>query len=114
MTPRRRAQPTNDREPERRAAIDRLRTALWTYARHHDGRFPPSDSPPEIPEEAWQVPDASRMRYLYTAGLVADQGNSPLAYEPGIFGTNRLVLLSSGRIVFMTGDELESATGKAP
>ncbi len=105
--------PENDRELQRRAALDRLRAALWTYARHHDGHFPASSSPPEIPDEAWVVPDASRMKYLYMPGLIADQGDSPLAYEPGIFGTNRMVLFSSGKIVFRTSEELESATGKA-
>ncbi len=103
-----------EREPERRAALDRLRVALWTYARHHDGHFPPDDSSREIPEDAWRVPDPSSMKYRYTAGLIADQGSSPLAYEPGLFGSNRLVLLTNAKIIFMTGDELSSAIGKAP
>ena len=70
--------------------------------------FPPNDSPPEIPEDAWRVPDPSGMRYLYIAGLVADRGHSPLAYEPGIFGKERFVLFTSGEIVPMTEDELAS------
>ena len=32
---------------------DRLRAALWTYARHHDGKFPADDSPAEIPYNAF-------------------------------------------------------------
>jgi hypothetical protein len=103
-----------EREAGRRAAIDRLRAALWTYARHHGGHFPSGDSVPEIPDDAWCVPDPSGMKYRYTPGLVADQGSSPLAYEPGLFGANRFVLLSSGKIVFMTDGELSKATGKAP
>jgi hypothetical protein len=94
-----------ERETERRAALDRLRAALWTYARHHDGHFPPGDSPSEIPDDTWRAPDASGMRYVYTAGLEADQGHSPVVYEPGIFGKDRLVLLSSGKIVSMTDTE---------
>jgi hypothetical protein len=98
---------------ERRAALDRLRAALWTYARHHDGHFPPNDSPTEIPDDTWRVPDPSGMRYLYTPGLVADKGNSPLVHEPAIFGPARLVLLSSGQIVSLTEAEAPE-TGKAP
>ncbi len=101
------------RLPERRAAIERLRTALWTYAGSHDGRFPADNSAPEIPDDAWSVPDASGMRYRYTRGLLVDQGNTPLAYEPGLFADARLVLLSSGKIVSMTEAELSSATAKA-
>jgi hypothetical protein len=96
-------------ERERRHAIDRLRTALWTYARHYDGKFPDMSSPPEIPEETWLVPDPSGMRYLYTNGLVADQGKTPLAYEPGIFGKDRFVLLSSGEIVRLNEEDLHAA-----
>ena len=102
------------RETERRAALDRLRAALWTYARHHDGHFPPSDSAPEIPDDTWRVPDHSGMKYVYTTGLLADHGDAPLVYEPAIFGNDRLVLLSSGKIVSLTDAELSSATGKAP
>jgi hypothetical protein len=91
---------------ERRAALDRLRTALWTYARHHAGEFPANSSPPEIPDESWIVPDPSGMRYMYTTGLVADQGKKPLVFEPGIFGRDRFVLLSSGEIVRMSEDDL--------
>jgi hypothetical protein len=97
-------------ELERRHSLDRLRTALWTYARHHAGKFPANDSQPEIPDEAWIVPDPSGMRYLYASGLVADEGKAPLAYEPGIFGKDRFVLLSSGAIVRMSEKDLREAT----
>jgi hypothetical protein len=89
----------NQHDLERRGALDRLRAALWTHARHHGGKFPPNNSPPEVPNESWIVPDPSGMRYIYTSGLVADEGTKPLAYEPGIFGNARFVLLSSGEIV---------------
>jgi hypothetical protein len=106
--------PANEREDERRAALDRLRACLWTYARHHDGHFPQSDSPPEIPDEAWRIPDPSGMKFIYNSGLSADHGSSPLAFEPGVFGANRLVLLTDGKIIFMNDSELASASGKAP
>jgi hypothetical protein len=99
------------REMRRRHALDRLRAALWTYARHHDGRFPPNATPPEIPEDTWRVPDPSEMRYLYRPGLVADRDALPLAYEPGIFGHERFVLLTSGEIVRMDDQKLTKASG---
>jgi hypothetical protein len=90
----------------RRQALDRLRAALWTYARHHDGKFPASSAPPEIPDETWLVPEPSGMRFFYNGGLIADQGRKPLAYEPGIFGKERFVLFSSGEIARLSEDEL--------
>src|SRR5262249_1499526 len=74
---------TIEGESDRRAALDRLRIALWNYAKHHEGRFPPGDSAPEIPEDVWQMPDSSRIHYRYWAGQRADHGEAPLAFEPG-------------------------------
>ena len=100
------------RDLDRRHALDRLRLVLWTYARQHDGRFPATSSPPEIPDEAWIVPDPSGLRYVYTSGLVADQGKTPLAYEPGVFGDDRFVLLSDGEIVRLSSDKLRAALAR--
>jgi hypothetical protein len=93
-------------ESERRRSLDRLRVALWTYARHHESRFPPNATPLEIPEDAWRVPDGSGMTYIYVPGLVADRGDSLLAYEPGLFGKERFALRTSGAIVRMPDSEL--------
>jgi hypothetical protein len=99
----------SQRDLERRHGLDRLRAALWTYARQHAGKFPPTSSPPEIPDEVWIVPDPSGMRYLYASGLIADQGNQPLVYEPGIFGPDRFVLSTGGEIERMSEDKLSAA-----
>jgi hypothetical protein len=104
------AMPGMTQETERRFALDRLRAALWTYARHHEGHFPSGSAPPEIPDDAWLVPDPSGMRFIYRPGFVADRGAIPLAFEPGIFGRERLVLLTSGQIVKMAEDELQHAS----
>jgi hypothetical protein len=93
-------------EAERRQALERLRIALWTYARGHGGRFPPAEARGAIPEEAWRVPDSSGMSYLYVAGRAADVGQAPVAYEPGLFGTERFVLRTDGRIVLMSPEEI--------
>jgi hypothetical protein len=49
------------------------------------------------------------MRYVYLGGLVADRGASPLAYEPGIFGGDRLLLLTDGAVRRVTPDQLRRA-----
>ncbi len=82
----------------RREALDRLRVALWKYALTHQGRFPASDSVPEIPEKAWQMADPSGLHFVYRPGLKADEGAAPLAYEPGLFGPDRWVLLTDGTL----------------
>lgn len=97
--------PADRHQAERRQSLDRLRIALWTYARGHEGRFPPEESRSEIPEEAWRVPDPSGMHYIYVGGQVADEGHAPLVYEPGIFGAERLVLRTDGRIEAMDPEE---------
>jgi hypothetical protein len=102
--------PVIPREAERRASLERLRIALWTYARGHEGRFPPDADAPEVSDEAWRVPDPSGMRYLYRGGLAADRGESPLVYEPGIFGEYRFMLRTDGKIVGMTSGERDGAS----
>ncbi|WP_235904981.1 hypothetical protein [Tautonia marina] len=92
---------------ERRRVLDRLRIALWSYARSHDGRFPSQEDQTAIPDEAWQVPDPCGMRYRYVPGQFADEGHEPLVYEPGLFGLDCLVLLTDGRIVVMSLDAIE-------
>ena len=98
-------------EPERESmphahSLNQLRIALWTYARGHGGRFPQNDKVPEIPDEVWRVPDPSDIQYVYVGGQTADRGSTPLAWEPGIFGKDRLVLFSSGEIRRMNAEEI--------
>jgi hypothetical protein len=97
---------------DRLRALDRLRIALWTHARSHDGRFPSQEEQTAIPDEAWQVPDPSGIRYRYVAGQVADEGHAPLVYEPGVFGPHRLVLQTDGRIVVMGFEEIDREHGE--
>jgi hypothetical protein len=85
-------------EDARRHKLEELRDALWNYAQAHGGKFPPDQSDPWIPQERWQTTDSSGMLYLYVGGQAAGQGRQVLAYEPGIFGGDRLVLLTDGAI----------------
>jgi hypothetical protein len=92
--------PPSPRPDPRRAKIETFRDALWAYAREHDGRFPPGQaSSPEVPEEAWQVPDPSGLPYVYIPGRRAgDPKDSIVAFEPVIYGAERYVLWASGRV----------------
>lgn len=101
--------PEVETDEARLQSLDRLRIALWTYARGHDGKFPPDDRSPEIPEEAWRVPDPSGMRYVYARGQSADRGHAPLAYEPDIFGGDRVVLFTDGEVRRMSSEDLRRA-----
>jgi hypothetical protein len=96
------------RDLARHKQLDALRVALWRHARAHEGRFPSDRSTADIPRELWQVPDPSGMSYLYVGGLsVADDG--PLAYEPELFGSQRLVLFASGEIRRLEWEQLARA-----
>ncbi|SIO58088.1 hypothetical protein SAMN05444166_5562 [Singulisphaera sp. GP187] len=99
--------PIPEQESTRRQSLERLRGALWTYARGHEGQFPADATDPAIPEPFWQVPDPSGMRYVYHGGQVADRGATPLALEPDLFGNGRLVLLTSGEIRWMNAQETQ-------
>jgi hypothetical protein len=94
--------PEETLEKARRAKLEDLRRVLLQYAQSHGGRYPSDDRVPEISAEMWQVPDPSGMRYLYVGGQEADRGDQPLAYEPGLFGGERLVLRTDGVIAPMS------------
>lgn len=98
-------------ESNRRQQLERLRSALWRFAQSHDGRLPADADASEISEELWQTPDPSGMRYLYVGGQSAGVGDSPLAYEPEIFGDDPYVLLSSGELRRMSPEALREALG---
>ncbi len=104
--------PDDPSEPVRREALGRLRVVLWDYARNHDGRLPKDDKVAEIPADSWRVPDPSGLRYVYEGGQVIDKGTAPVAYEPGIFGPTRLVLLTNGEVRRMTPAEIRDAMPK--
>jgi hypothetical protein len=91
-------QPSIEVSKERREKFDRLRIALWEYAVKHDGQFPTEDARHEISAEAWELPNLVGLRYLYIPELKADAGDGIIAYEPGVYGPNRLVLLANGDI----------------
>jgi hypothetical protein len=90
---------------ERRHQLEKLREALWKYADEHEGKYPLAKSDTAIASPLWKVPDPSGMQYLYVAGARSKE-SVPLAFEPEIFGADRLVLFANGEIRTMTSDEI--------
>ncbi len=99
-------------ELDRRQALDRLRVALWTYAHERGGKLPAETARSAIPSEFWRVPGGAGMKYIYREGWIAGDGAQVVAFEPGIFGKERLVLLSSGEIVKLSAEILGESSPK--
>ena len=93
----------------RHQKLERLRAALWQHAEQNNGRFPPDDFGPEIAEDLWLVLDPARLHFVYLGGSVADVSRAPLAFEPGIYGRERLVLFTDGEIGTMTVEAIYDA-----
>lgn len=94
-------------EPARRRSLDQLRTALFEYASHAQGRFPPHDFVPEISEKLWESPDQLGTHYIYSGGLTTNDITSMLAIEPINFGDQRFVLFVSGEIRQFSSEEID-------
>ncbi len=95
-------------EEERRLGLARLRDALHQYAQAHEGKFPPHDFVPEIPDKLWETVDYRRSRFEYQHGLTLADTNRVLAWEPERFGNRRYVLFVGGEIKSLTKEELVS------
>jgi hypothetical protein len=92
-------------EPARKRSLEHLRVALFEYARAHEGRFPPHDLVPEIPEKMWESPDENGTRYIYHGGWTTNDVSKLIAVEPSIFGDSRFALSGAGAIMVVTADE---------
>src|SRR5262245_7321839 len=101
-------------EPMRRQSMEALRGALGSYAREHNGLFPPHDFVPEIPEKIWQSPDRLGTRYIYAGGRTPARGTNLIACEPVQFGDERFVLLANGEIRKMNSSGIWRALGMKP
>jgi hypothetical protein len=101
-------QPTEESvEIARYTKLESLRMALWDYADTHQGRFPDDRYPRDIPDEKWQLPDVSGLRYLYVGGLKSGLPSRPLAYEPEFYENGRMVLFTDGRVQLLKNGELD-------
>jgi len=96
-------------EPARRRSLEQLRSALFEYARSNQGRFPPHDFVPEIPDKLWESPDQLGTHYIYFGGLATNNAQAMLAAEPPDFGDKRFALMVSGEIEQVSSDQIEHA-----
>lgn len=104
--------PTVPPEAERRAKLERLRVALWSYALSHEGRFPAAQVASKvIAAEVWALPHPSGTPYEYVADRRPGDLEAVVAYEPGLFGAPRLVLMADGETRLMDLDALRKALG---
>jgi hypothetical protein len=93
----------------RNARLQDLKTALWNYARSHDGALPSSDSDPAVPQTTWQTADSSRARFGYIPGRKVGVGSDIVAYEPtSVFASPRAVF-SDGGIRSSSHHEIDAA-----
>jgi hypothetical protein len=104
-------QPT---DAARRERLERLRDALWAYARAHDGKLPAGPTDSDIAAEYWQTIDPSGVRFCYASGLTPHRDNLPLAWEPRVFNDGQFALFTNGEIRRLTAGELEQALAKGP
>lgn len=96
----------------RRQSMERLRTALFEYAKTHNGEFPPHVEAEDFPRELWRGIDPARTPYGYYPGRKAEQGDLIVAFEPYVYGSRRYVLLSSGEIINLPLTELADRARK--
>ena len=95
-------------EPARRRSLEQLRSALFEYARMHEGKFPPHDFVPDISEKLWESPDQLGSHFIYSGGLTTNDTRVLLAAEPPNFGDQRFVLLTSGDVQLLSGADIRS------
>ena len=101
-------------EMARRQRLELLRTTLWQWAERNHGKLPPHDLVSDIVPTTWQVLDPSGMRYIYVPGSTRDGAHQLIAYEPGIYGKERLALFADGEIVKLPLVELKALMASAP
>jgi hypothetical protein len=98
-------------ESRRRSQLGQLRDALWKYARAHQGQLPP-DTTALDDVHVWELPEGMGMRYLYCAGEHTGEPLKIVAFEPGLYDGDRLVLTTDGEITPMSYQALKLALGE--
>jgi hypothetical protein len=98
-------------QADRRAALERLRLALWKYAATHQGQFPTSDDP-AINAALWQVPAQPGLKFTIIPDRSEEETGRLLVFEPEIAGEERLVLMTNGMVGTMRSAEIQQAIVK--
>jgi hypothetical protein len=105
-------QPEENLDRNRQVRMEELRRVLLEYSRSHEGRFPADRLDSAIGVEKWRVPGSSGMNYVYVGGLSAiGQPPTLLAFEPDVFGPQRLGLFTNGDIRWLGPGEIAQARG---
>jgi hypothetical protein len=91
--------------------IEFLRNALVEYAALRQGKFPPHDWVPEIPERLWQA-DEQGTRFIYLHPK-HDTTNALTVCEPVNFGDPRYAIFANGEIKKIPSDEIRRGLGIA-
>ena len=99
-------------EPARRRSLEQLRSALFDYAKQHEGNFPASDFGSEISDKLWESPDQIRTHYIYSGGFTTNDTTRALAIEPLNFGDQRFALFVSGDIQLLSKTEIDDLSSK--
>lgn len=100
-----------DAPADRRAALERLRLALWQYAATHQGQFPTSDDP-AIDAALWQIPAQPGLTFTIIPNRSAEETGRLLIFEPAVAGDERLVLMTNGMVGTMPTAEIQQAMAK--
>lgn len=101
-----------DPQANRRAALERLRLALWQYAATHQGQFPASDDP-AIEATLWQIPAQPGLKFTIIPDRTAEETGRLLVFEPGSEADERLVLMTNGMVGTMRSAEIQKSLAKA-
>jgi len=90
---------------ERRGRLRDLQSAIWSYAKTHDGKAPPGPFAEGVPSVLWEFPGGGL--YCLMPGVKPGVGRDILIYEPSAAGARRFVLLADGSIEDFAEGELK-------
>lgn len=93
----------------RKQQLERLRVALWSWAAAHGNALPPHDEQPELPAALWETADGTHVRFIYVPGAKLERAEELVAYEPGLYGAERLALFADGEIELRSAASLRQA-----
>ena len=100
----------------RQQGIERVHAALTTYAMANQGVLPADRFVDGIDPWIWRIPGPQPGLYAYRPPPFTARLGDPeiedwlLAWEPDVFGANRLVLLGNGSTTEMTPQEVRQRT----
>jgi hypothetical protein len=92
----REGEPAELTKDQRRDALRKLQSAIWSHAKAHGGNPPGGPLLAGIDPELWRFPGGGL--YCLMPGVKPGGGREILVYEPSTAGARRFVLLADGTI----------------